>query len=199
VSDGNVAGNTFDKYASTNPIERRLMAGFLARLDRMLDVCAPRVVLEVGAGEGRITERLRRRYPEASVIGLDLLDEGLAGDWEQLDAPMLFGDATGLPIRSDSVDLVVALEVLEHVRAPASALNEIARVCRGSLIASVPREPIWRAGNMCRGRYVGELGNTPGHLNHWSTGAFRRFVDRTFEVAEVRTPLPWTMVRARCR
>ena len=199
MTGANVAGNTFDKYASTNPIERRMMAGFLARLDRMLDVCAPRVVLEVGAGEGRITERLRARYPTASVVGLDLLDEGLAGDWEQLDAAMVFGDATRLPVRTGSVDLVVALEVLEHVAEPAAALREIARVCRGSLIASVPREPIWRVGNLCRGRYVGELGNTPGHLNHWSAGAFGRLVDATFDVVEVRTPLPWTMVRARCR
>jgi hypothetical protein len=30
----------------------------------------------------------------------------------------------------------------------------------------VPREPIWRIGNMARGRYLGDLGNTPGHIQH---------------------------------
>ena len=59
----NVAGNTYDKYASTNPIEQRMMRGFFDAFDEMLDaVCAdgdPATVLEVGAGEGRIVEHLR--------------------------------------------------------------------------------------------------------------------------------------------
>jgi hypothetical protein len=89
--------------------------------------------------------------------------------------------------------------VLEHVPQPERALADIARVCRGAAILSVPREPIWRAGNMARGRYVRDWGNTPGHVNHWSSRAFERFVGSTFDVDQAAHPLPWTMVRARPR
>ena len=177
VQPGNVSGNTYDKYASKNPIEKRMMEGFFTALDRMLDGLEPEVVVEIGAGEGRITERLVERFPTATVVGLDLPDTNLAEEWDEIEVPMFFGDATRMPFVDDSIDLVVGLEVLEHVPQPERALADIARVCRGTAILSVPREPIWRAGNMARGRYLRDWGNTPGHVNHWSSRAFERFVD----------------------
>lgn len=197
MNEANVAGNTYDKYASTNPIERRMMRGFFDALDHALDGLTPSTVVEVGAGEGRVTQRLVERFPEASVIGLDLLDDDLAGDWADLGLPMFFGDATRLPFADDAIDLVVGLEVMEHIPEPRRALREIRRVCNGHVVFSVPREPIWRIGNMARGRYLRDLGNTPGHLNHWSSKAFERFVADQYEIETVRRPLPWTMLRAR--
>jgi ubiquinone/menaquinone biosynthesis C-methylase UbiE len=192
----NVAGNTYDKYATTNPIERRMMDGFFSALDQSLDRLEPQVVVEVGAGEGHITERLRHRFPDATVVGLDLPDDTLTDAWTSVATPMFMGDATTLPFADQSIDLVVALEVLEHVPDPRRALWELARVCRGTAVLSVPREPIWRIGNMVRGRYVNALGNTPGHVNHWSARSFRRFVGQSFVTESVTNPLPWTMVRA---
>lgn len=197
VQPGNVAGNTYDKYASKNPIERRMMEGFFTALDRMLDGLQPEVVVEIGAGEGRITERLVARFPDATVVGLDLPATNLAEEWDEIEVPMFFGDATRMPFVDGSIDLVVGLEVLEHVPQPERALADIARVCRGTAILSVPREPIWRAGNMARGRYIRDWGNTPGHVNHWSSRAFERFVATRFELTDTARPLPWTMVRAR--
>lgn len=195
----NVAGNTYDKYASTNPIERRMMDGFFTALDRCLDGLEPRTVVEVGAGEGHVTGRLVERFPAADVIGLDLPDESLMEHWRTAGVPMFQGDATRLPFADGAVDLVVCLEVLEHVPGPERALAELARVCGGTAVVSVPREPIWRLGNMARGRYLGDLGNTPGHLNHWSARSFGRFVAGRFEIEQVARPLPWTMLRARPR
>ena len=174
----NVAGNTYDKYASTNPVEQRMMRGFFAALDASLPDSADRI-LEVGAGEGRIVEHLAQRFPDATIAGLDLPDDTLAGEWSGVSRPMLFGDATCLPFEDASVDLVVGLEVLEHVPSPSDALADIARVCAGTAVLSVPREPIWRIGNMAHGRYLRALGNTPGHINHWSARSFERFVIRS--------------------
>ncbi len=196
VQPDNVAGNTYDKYTSKNPIEKRMMDGFFGALDRMLTGLEPETVVEIGAGEGRITERLVERFPNATVVGLDLPDTNLADEWDDIDVPMFFGDATSMPFVDRSIDLVIGLEVLEHVPQPERALADIARVCRGFTILSVPREPIWRAGNMARGRYIRDLGNTPGHVNHWSSRAFERFVATRCAITDVAHPLPWTMVRA---
>jgi ubiquinone/menaquinone biosynthesis C-methylase UbiE len=196
VQPDNVAGNTYDKYASKNPIEKRMMNGFFSALDHMLAALEPDVVVEIGAGEGRVTERLVERFPKATVVGLDLPDTDLADEWDGIDVPMFFGDATRMPFVDKSIDLVVGLEVLEHVPQPERALADIARVCRGTAILSVPREPIWRVGNMARGRYLKDWGNTPGHVNHWSARAFERFVGEHLVVAHTAHPLPWTMIRA---
>jgi SAM-dependent methyltransferase len=189
-------GNTYDKYATTNPIEKRMMRGFMTALDAMLDGLAPRRILEIGVGEGHVTRRVRERFPDATVVGVDLPSNELAGDWREAGLACLFGDASRLPVPTGAVDLVLAIEVLEHIPRPADALAELARVCSGALVASVPFEPIWRVGNVVRGRYVGQFGNTPGHVNHWTRRSFRCFVATRFDVDRVASPLPWTIVRA---
>jgi SAM-dependent methyltransferase len=192
-------GNSYDKYASKNPIEQRLMGGFFNCLDALLPATAPTSILEVGLGEGEVSERIGRRYPDARLVGIDLPDKELAAAWQMKGLAGAFADIARLPFPDDAFDLVLAIEVLEHVPDPAGALSELARVARGSLVLSVPREPIWRIANMARGKYLGDLGNTPGHIQHWSRRTFARLVASHFTVAEVRNPFPWTAVSARVR
>lgn len=190
-------GNILDKYRVDHPVERRLVDGFLRALDGVLPSVAPTRILEVGAGEGEISERVRERFPEASVVSIDLHDPALGDEWRRRRAVGAFADVRQLPFPDDTFDLVLGIEVLEHVEGPDDALAEIRRVARDDVVLSVPREPIWRVANVLRGRYVRDLGNTPGHLNHWSTRSFRSWVAGTFEVGATRTPFPWTILSAR--
>ena len=127
-----------------------MMRGFMRALDDMLAGLAPRRILEIGVGEGHVMTRVRERFPGVPLVGLDLPDEALRDEWKQQGLPCMFGDATTLPFPDDSFDLVLAIEVLEHVPGPEAALAELARVCSGTFVASVPFEPIWRAGNILR-------------------------------------------------
>ncbi len=52
---------------------------------------------------------------------------------------------------------------------------------------------------MARGKYVRNLGNTPGHIQHWSSRQFEELVGSRFDVVAVQRPFPWTMVRARVK
>lgn len=189
-------GNTYDKYTSTNPIERRLMAGFFSALDALLPVVPPGSVLEVGVGEGEVASRLSTRWPAARTVGLDLLDADLALHWADARFAGAFADVARLPFPDNSFELVLAIEVLEHVSDPPAAMAELARVARRDVVVSVPREPIWRAANLARGKYLSALGNTPGHINHWSKRSFSALVGQCFRIGQVRTPFPWTMVAA---
>ena len=103
----------------------------------------------------------------------------------------------GLPFADDELDLAAAIEVLEHVPDPEQMLAEMSRCARRHLLVSVPREPLWRALNLARGAYVKDMGNTPGHLSHWSKRSFVRLASRHGEVVEARSPLPWTMLLVR--
>ena len=80
-----------------------------------------------------------------------------------------------------------------------AALATLASLARPWLIVSVPREPIWRALNLARLKYVADMGNTPGHLSHWSKRGFVELLDSRVDVIEVRSPLPWTMALCRAR
>ena len=195
-------GNTYDKYGSTNPVVKRLMAGFHATLDELWERAAPGTVLDVGCGEGVLTEQWAERLGDGRVVGIDLDDPKLRAEWEQRSRPNLefrAEEATSLSFGDDSFDLACAIEVLEHVPDPAATLGEMARVARRHLLVSVPREPLWRTLNVARGAYLRNLGNTPGHVNHWSKRAFTSLLSRYGTVEEARSPFPWTMVLVRLR
>jgi hypothetical protein len=99
----------------------------------------------------------------------------------------------------DSAPLVLCCEVLEHLEFPERAVNVLADIADPYLIASVPREPLWRILNMLRGSYIKDFGNTPGHLNHWSRDGFLRILKKRFEILEIKSPLPWTMALCRAK
>ena len=176
------------------------MRGFHSSLDELWDRAKPQSVLDVGCGEGVLTERFADRVGEGHVVGVDLDDPKLQAEWASRTRPNLeFRSLAGpdLPFGDDEFDIACALEVLEHVPDPRRTLAEMVRVARRHVIVSVPREPLWRALNMLRGAYLRDLGNTPGHVNHWSRGAFLDFVNEHGRIEAVRTPFPWTMLLVR--
>jgi 2-polyprenyl-3-methyl-5-hydroxy-6-metoxy-1,4-benzoquinol methylase len=193
-------GNTYDKYGSQNPVVKRLMAGFESALDELWQVAAPESVLDVGCGEGVLTEQWAERLGDGRIVGIDLDDPKLRAEWEQRSRPNLeyrAVEATTLPFGDGEFDMASAIEVLEHVPEPDRTLAEMARVASRRLLVSVPREPVWRMTNLARGAYLKDLGNTPGHVNHWSKRSFVSMLSRHGTVQEVRSPFPWTMVLVR--
>lgn len=195
-----LTGNTFEKYGSSSAIVRRLMRGFNRALDELLNLAQPDSVLDVGCGEGVLTERWARRLSSSRVVGLDLEDPGLRAQWagrRQANLEFVAGQAQALPFGDDEFALVAAIESLEHMARPGPALEEMARVTRGHLLVSVPREPLWRMLNLVRGAYPRALGNTPGHLQHWSRRGVLELLADYGQVVAVRGPVPWTVVLVR--
>ena len=194
-------GNTFDKYGSRNPAVRRLMSGFESTLGQLFTRADPQSVLDVGCGEGVLTCRWAEQLGDRPVLGIDLPDPKLEAEWStRRRANLEFRAMTVDELSSfpaGSFDLAAAIEVLEHVPDPERTLADMARVAARHLLVSVPREPLWRGLNLARGAYVRDLGNTPGHVNHWSKRGFVRAVGRHGEVIEARSPFPWTMLLVR--
>ena len=182
--EGIITGNTYDKYGSTNPVVRRLMSAFERTLDQLFEQSDPSSVLDVGCGEGVLVHQWAQRLGDRRVVGIDLQEESIQAGWAERQAANLEYQ-------------VMHAEVLEHVPDPEHTLAEMARCAERHLLVSVPREPLWRMLNMARGAYWPALGNTPGHLNHWSRRSFVRLLSSYGQVAEVRSPFPWTMLLVR--
>ena len=193
-------GNTFDKYGSKNPVVRRLMSGFHSALDELWAKASAETVLDVGCGEGVLTSEWAERLGQGRIVGIDLADPKLQAEWAKRARPNLeyrVEEATALSFGDDEFDMSAAVEVLEHVPDPEATVAEMARVARRWMLVSVPREPVWRMVNMARGAYWSDLGNTPGHVNHWSKRSFIELLSRHGTVEEIRSPFPWTMLLVR--
>jgi ubiquinone/menaquinone biosynthesis C-methylase UbiE len=199
-ADGTVTGNTYDKYNARNPLARVLVRGFERNLDDLFGSTQPSSLLDVGCGEAVLTQRWASAIAPGRVVGIDLDDPLLAAQWARRSAPNLtfmVQRAERLPFGDGEFDLATAIEVLEHVPDPDHTLAEMARCAARHVLVSVPHEPLWRALNMARGAYWRELGNTPGHVNHFSRRAIVALCARHGEVIETRSPFPWTMVLVR--
>jgi 2-polyprenyl-3-methyl-5-hydroxy-6-metoxy-1,4-benzoquinol methylase len=190
-------GNTYDKYGSTNPVVRRLMSNFERTLGELFLQASPSSVLDVGCGEGVLTHQWALALGDKRIVGIDLDDPKLLAEQATRTAPNLeyrVMKAENMPFSDDEFGLASAIEVLEHVPDPAHTVAEMARVAKDHLLVSVPREPLWRGLNLARGAYVKDLGNTPGHVNHWSKRSFVKLLSQHGEVVEARSPFPWTML-----
>lgn len=169
----------------------------LVDLTRRLNV---QTVVDLGCGEGLVLRQLSLLWNKdrVEVHGVDIGTE-LLQVARQIAPSIVYltGSIYQLPLPDQYYDLVVCTEVLEHLENPEAALAEIVRVGKGYCLLSVPYEPWWRMTNVMRGSYVADLGNTPGHVNHWSRQTFIQFVNGYLDVESVRQPFPWIMVLGR--
>lgn len=200
LPDDFVAGNFEDKYNATNPISRFLMDRFLNSFEELLVEIAKesniRTICEVGCGEGELLKILHRHFPKATLTACDIAEGEInkaKKNTENLKVAYSVQDAEKLSYKKQEFDLVVCCEVLEHLQHPKKGMKELKRIAKYG-VCSVPLEPLWRILNMARLKYLSDMGNTPGHLNHWSQSAFLSDLKSTgINVAIFKLPLPWQM------
>ena len=120
------------RYEASAVLQARVSDELLSRLE--LFRFEPRIVLDLGAGTGRASEDLKRRYRRALIVALDLAPGMLR---EARRRQRLFrrfervcGDALRLPLATASVDVVFSNLMLQWCEPLDAALAEIRRVLR---------------------------------------------------------------------
>lgn len=126
-------------------------SGYVGGTDPALQTLFPELVsattrcLDVGCGDGLAAGRYLSEHA-GSYVGVDVSQTAVGKARENgLDARVI-DDAAALPFPGDSFDLVLCIEVLEHLFEPAQAVREIARVLRpgGQALFQVPNVAHWR-------------------------------------------------------
>ncbi|PWB38881.1 MAG: hypothetical protein C3F02_01285 [Parcubacteria group bacterium] len=183
------------KYTQANFIARRLIANFYADINLLLKNLDIENARELACGPGFSTEYLVKMRPDLLWSASDIEAE-LVAQTKNRNPQVSVSQESIYRINSpdNNFDLVIALEVLEHLEKPTEALTELKRVTKKYCLISVPREPLWRMLNMSRGRYLSDWGNTPGHINHWSINKFEKLVSPYFKIIAKKQPLPWTIL-----
>lgn len=187
--------DNYRKHTAKNPIQRFLINRFFNTLIKEIATLHPKTILDVGCGEGFTLNRLRKRNIGKDLIGIDTLKTAIdLGKKQYPHLNLKEGSAYKIPFKDNAFDLVMCLEVLEHLENPTLALKELVRVSRKNIIISVPNEPLFRIANFVRGKNLKRWGNDIEHINHWSTGSIKRFVKKEMKVIKVKKPTPWTIV-----
>jgi len=185
------------KYSDSNPVVRVLMGRFFSRARELVEPLAPQNVLDAGCGEGLALQELRPLLP-GSITGFDM-SETAVGHAQRThpDGTFSVEDLYDLPYEDNAFDLVICMEVLEHLDDPGRGLRELKRVCSNHLLLSVPHEPFFQLGNFVRGKYPETRGNHPEHVQHWGKRSFRTFLEQELQGVQVVRSFPWLIARGR--
>jgi 2-polyprenyl-3-methyl-5-hydroxy-6-metoxy-1,4-benzoquinol methylase len=189
------------KHESSNPIQRALIDNFHRQAVEMIRRARPSTILELGCGEGYVLSALADAGVEAQLTGIELDPRaaGIAQERLGTRATIEQQDARKLAADGRRFDMVLMLEVLEHIPDPAQMLPILDKLTNGWLLLSVPWEPVFRGLNLMRGKNVARLGNDPDHVNHWGRRGFAKFVGTRFDIIAAPEVFPWTMLLARTR
>lgn len=125
-------GRASRSYEAAAALQQQVRDELLSRLDLLRE--PPQVVLDLGAGTGLGTLRLKQAYPRARVLALDVAPAMLAQvrrrSWPWRRLQPVAADAQRLPLATASVDLVFSSLMLQWCQPPDRALAEALRVLR---------------------------------------------------------------------
>jgi len=195
IDKNNVFGNYYDRFYTKNPIARIIMHRYIGAINTLTSPLKVNKILEIGCGEGGFTRILHELKPHTPIEAIDVDENGLELN-KKIFPQVVFKvmSVYDMTYPDCSQDFVVVIDVLEHLKDYRKALTEIKRVSSKYLLFACPREPIFRIMNIARMTYLKDWGNTPGHVNHWSSKKFIELIGSYFKITRVLKPLPFTVL-----
>jgi SAM-dependent methyltransferase len=184
------------KYENKNPLHRYLLDRFLNSITQAVRDTGTRTIVEIGCADGYVYDFLRTH------VGVSFNYAGFDIDLDALEKaksrfPGIRFERRSIYDFKASAELVLCLEVLEHLDEPTNALRHLATLDADDYIVSVPHEPWFALGNLARGRHIATFGNLPDHVNRWTKSALRRDLNPWFEIVKDYSSFPWIAYRLR--
>lgn len=185
-------------YKSSNlkkykdPIVRIPLSRFLEVISGLVNSLNVKKILDLGCGEGFIVKYLISKNKDLSIEGIDI-NEQVIETARQLCPNAVFrkGDICNIDYPDKSFDLILGIEVLEHLVNPEIVIRQAKRISRRHCIFSVPLEPYFRICNLLRGKNILRWGNPPEHLWNWSFRQFNSLLLNHFDKIRMKIVFPW--------
>jgi len=186
------------KYRRRSRVRRALTRRFVRRTHELFLEAGPvRSVLEVGIGEGFVSGYLSEKLPTVRFSGVDASAAAVARVrrlFPAIEAHVASAyDLSGL---QGPFDLVLCIEVLEHLGDPVRAVGAVADLRPARALFTVPHEPFFRLSNLASGKNLARLGDDPEHIQHFGPRSLRRLLERRFDVLSLATSYPWVLALA---
>jgi ubiquinone/menaquinone biosynthesis C-methylase UbiE len=136
-------------------------------------------IVDVGSGEGITLERLIKEFPGRKIVGVDYSKENIA-ICSRHNLPVLHSDVYDLPFESNSIDICIFLEVIEHLDKPEMALREIQRILRvgGRTIIIFPNDFTFKIARVMTGK-LREAFYDAGHTRQWMPKSLAHLLKET--------------------
>ena len=131
TDDGN---NPIDLYSRNNAVKNVLKY----TNDKKLNI------LEIGCSSGYLLKNIKNKLPDAYLVGADIVSEPLQKLGYMIpDVPLVQMDILNCPFKEEQFDVVIALNVLEHIKDDRLAMKNIYRMLKpnGIVIVEVPAGP----------------------------------------------------------
>lgn len=158
------------------------------------------IIVELGAGTGRITEVVAGRVAELVAVDFSVTSlQRARAKFTGSNAHWVQGDVNHLPIRDLGCDHVFSCQVFEHLPGPGSrntAVDEAARIIRGegTFIISVYRDSwVWRLIGAKEGYHDGGI-----YYYRLSGDEFKDLLERRFAVEKFVPNLGFYLQMAKC-
>lgn len=194
----NISTN-YKKYSSKNPLKQKLIENFQRCFFEIAEIKENSKIADFGCGEGFMVKKISEKYPSVKIDGYDENENALKNTVIQPNDSIKFykQDLLNLSqeVKDKQYDLVIVLEVLEHIQNYEKALQELSQINAKELILSVPNEPYFSISSLLAGQYIKTLGRHPEHINAWNPQTFKELVEKYFEVEKIKTPFPWIIVK----
>ncbi|MCL5407055.1 MAG: class I SAM-dependent methyltransferase [Patescibacteria group bacterium] len=180
------------KFISKNPIVKYANERFLSAIVELIKETKVKKLLDCGCGEGVVLHSIAQNLKNVEITGFDFDKNSVKLARKNVPrAKIIEGSIYKIPYQENFTSLALCTEVLEHLDNPQKALAEIKKVTSHYAIISVPCEPFFRMANVLRLAYLSSLGNTPGHINNWTSVSFKNLLSKYFQVEKVAYPFPW--------
>lgn len=140
-------------------------------------------IIDLGCGEGITTEKIVRQHN--NCVGYDIIKENVTICREH-NIPIIFGDISTLAIKSNSVDTVLLIEVIEHLKTPEDVIHEVFRILKkgGKIIIVYPNDVMMKIIRLLTGKW-NEAFYDAGHLHQWYPQEVKKLLEKNdFEVIE---------------
>jgi 2-polyprenyl-3-methyl-5-hydroxy-6-metoxy-1,4-benzoquinol methylase len=188
------------KYRGKNIIKNNIVKNFLIslffrKIYQEIKEAHPQSVIDLGCGEGFVENFLLKKKYKAKITGIDINPSSIEyAKKNNSGADFLIGDIFNLKIKNN-FDLVLMLEVLEHLPQPDKALKTAQGLSK-KLLVSVPWEPWFSWLYLLVGLNIKRSGRHPEHCQFFNRRSLETLLNKYFKNVEVKSNWPWLIAWA---